>query len=198
MIQEAARELAASVLRPAAQDADAARVVPDAVKEQAAELGLTLLACRMRLAASPRSARPSPACSSPRRSPRRHRPRGRAARPVAVATAIANYGSADQQATYLPAFTEDENPPPAALAIQEPQPLFDALAPAHTGTISGDQLTLNGTKALVANAPEAALFIVSALVDGAPRLVIVEPGTDGLTTEEDPAMGVRAAAPPRA
>lgn len=198
MIQEAARELASAVLRPAAQDADAARVLPDSVKEQAADLGLTLLGVPDALGgiAEERSAVTGVLVTEALS----HGDIGLAAAllaPSAVATAIANYGSADQQATYLPAFTEDENPPHAALAIQEPQPLFDALAPRTTGTISGDQITLNGTKALVANAPEAALFIVSAQIDGAARLVIVEPGTAGLTTEEDPAMGVRAAATSR-
>jgi alkylation response protein AidB-like acyl-CoA dehydrogenase len=194
MIQEAARELAATVLRPAAQDADAARVVPDSVKGQAAELGLTLLGVPDALGgiAEERSAVTGVLVTEALS----HGDIGLATAllaPAAVATAIANYGDADQQATYLPAFTEDEEAPHAALAIQEPQPLFDALAPKTTGKLSGDQLTLNGTKALVANAQEAALFVVSALVDGAPRLVIVEPGTKGLSTEEDPAMGIRAA-----
>jgi alkylation response protein AidB-like acyl-CoA dehydrogenase len=198
MIQEAARELASTVLRPAATDADAARVVPDSVKEQAAELGLTLLGVPDALGgiAEERSAVTGVLVVEELA----HGDIGLAAAllaPAAVASAIANYGSADQQATYLPAFTEEDQPPHAALAIQEPQPLFDALAPRTTGTIAGDHLTLNGTKALVANAPEAALFVVSALVDGVARLVIVEPGTKGLTTEEDPAMGIRAAATSR-
>ncbi|MBO9532821.1 MAG: acyl-CoA dehydrogenase family protein, partial [Solirubrobacteraceae bacterium] len=147
MIQEAARELAATVLRPAAQDADAARVVPDAVKEQAAELGLTLLGVPDALGgiAEERSAVTGVLVTEALA----HGDVGLAAAllaPAAVATAIANYGDADQQATYLPAFTEDEVAPHAAIAIQEPQPLFDALAPKTTGTISGDKLTLNGTK----------------------------------------------------
>src|SRR4029079_19543493 len=36
------------------------------------------------------------------------------------------------------------------------------------------------------------LFVVGARLDGANVLVIVESGTDGLTVEADPAMGVRA------
>ncbi len=198
MIQEAARELAGSVLRPAAQDADAARVVPDAVKEAALELGLTLLGVPDELGgiAEERSAVTGVLVTEALA----HGDVGLAAAllaPSAVATAIANYGDADQQATYLPAFTEDEQPPHAALAIQEPQPLFDALSPKTTGELSGDTLTLNGTKALVANAPGAALFVISATINGEARLVIVEPGTDGLSTEDDPAMGIRAAATSR-
>ena len=46
--------------------------------------------------------------------------------PGAVATAIGLWGSAEQEATYLPAFT-GEDVPAAALAILEPRPLFDPL-----------------------------------------------------------------------
>ncbi|MEN0015861.1 MAG: acyl-CoA dehydrogenase, partial [Solirubrobacteraceae bacterium] len=49
------------------------------------------------------------------------------------------------------------------------------------------------TKALVADAENGALFIISALIGGEARLVIVEAGTAGLSVEPDPAMGVRAA-----
>ena len=50
--------------------------------------------------------------------------------PGSVATAISLWGSDEQQATYLPAFTGDESPA-AALALTEPAVLFDALEPAH-------------------------------------------------------------------
>lgn len=44
MLREAARELADEVLRPAASQADTDRTVPDAVREHAAQMGMTLLA----------------------------------------------------------------------------------------------------------------------------------------------------------
>ena len=46
--------------------------------------------------------------------------------PGAVATAIGHWGTPEQEATYLPAFT-GEDTPAAALAILEPRPLFDPL-----------------------------------------------------------------------
>jgi hypothetical protein len=54
-------------------------------------------------------------------------------------------------------------------------------------------LVLDGTKSLVPGAANADLFIVSALVDGEPRLVIVPPATTGVTVSDNPAMGLRAA-----
>ncbi len=52
--------------------------------------------------------------------------------PGAVATAIGLWGSAEQEATYLPAFT-GEDVPAAALAILEPRPLFDPLTAGDEG-----------------------------------------------------------------
>ncbi|MDO9355850.1 MAG: acyl-CoA dehydrogenase family protein [Solirubrobacteraceae bacterium] len=192
MIQEAARELASAVLRPAAEKADHDRKVSDEVKAQASELGLALIGVPDELGgiAEERSAVTAVLAIEALA----HGDMGQAVAlmaPAAVATAISNYGDAGQQATYLPAFTEDEAPS-AALAIHEPQPLFDPLAPRTTGKISGDTITLDGAKALVADADGAALFVISALIDGEARLVIVEAGAEGLLTEPDPAMGVRA------
>jgi alkylation response protein AidB-like acyl-CoA dehydrogenase len=52
---------------------------------------------------------------------------------------------------------------------------------------------LDGEKSLVARGAEAELFVVGAMLDGKPVLVLVESGTEGLSVEGDPAMGVRAA-----
>ena len=194
MIQEAARELATEVLRPAAADADAERRTPDTVFEQAAAMGMTLLGVPAELGgvAEERSTVAGVLVME-------ELARGDMGLAVsimasaAVANALANYGDSAQQATFLPPFTDEKEPAGGALALQEPQPLFDPLAPAATAVRQGDQLVLNGRKSLVPGAENADLFIVSALLDGEARLVIVEPGTTGLTVGEDPAMGLRAA-----
>lgn len=82
----------------------------------------------------------------------------------------------------------------AALAMQEPQPLFDATTPRTNATRDGDELVVTGTKALVARVAEAELFVISVTHEEAARLLIVEANTPGLTIEDEPAMGVRAAA----
>ncbi len=194
MFQEAARELASAVLRPAAQQADHDRAIPVEVREAAGELGLTLLGVPDEFGgvAEERSAVTGVLVTEALA----HGDLGLAAAllaPGAVASALANYGDADQQATFLPAFT-GEDPPAAALALQEPQPLFDPLAPRTTATAEGGSLRLDGVKALVAGAADAELFIVGAMVEGEARLVIVESGLPGLAIEDDPAMGIRAAA----
>ena len=116
--------------------------------------------------------------------------------PGSVATAIGLWGSDEQQQTYLPAFSDpsaDADVPAAALALTEPQVLFDPLSPRTTAVRNGDGYLLNGVKALVPRGAEAELFVVGASFDGQPVLFLVESSTDGLALEADPAMGVRAA-----
>jgi len=112
--------------------------------------------------------------------------------PGSVATALSLWGSDEQQHTYLPAFTADEVPA-AALALTEPRPLFDALAPSTTATRTGGGFRLDGVKSMVPRGAEAELFVVGALLDGEPRLFLVESGTDGVEIEAEPSMGLRAA-----
>ncbi|NHN54219.1 acyl-CoA dehydrogenase [Calidifontibacter sp. DB0510] len=194
MIAEAARELADEVLRPAAAQADTDRTLPEEVASQAAAMGMTLLAVPAELGgvAEERSAVTSVLVLE-------ELARGDMGLAVAimssaaVANALANYGDSAQQATFLPAFTDEKDPATGALALAEPRPLFDPRKPATTATRQGDNLVLNGTKSLVVGADSADLFIVSALLDNEPRLIIVQPGTEGLRTSDDPAMGIRAA-----
>src|SRR5690606_31664859 len=103
------------------------------------------------------------------------------------------YGTSDHQATFLAHLTS-EAPAPAALAIQEPQPLFDPFALRTEATRHGDQLRVTGTKAMVPLGTTAELFVVGVRLDDEPRLLIVPAETAGLRVEADPAMGMRAAA----
>ncbi len=52
---------------------------------------------------------------------------------------------------------------------------------------------LDGVKSMVPRGADAELFVVGARLDGANVLVIVESGSEGLSVEAEPAMGVRAA-----
>ena len=193
MIQGVARELADEIIRPAAATADAERTVTAEVRSAAADMGLHLVGVPAELEgiAEERSAVTGAIVLE-------ELSRGDMGiataimAPAAVATAIAAYGDADQQATYLPEFT-GENPPIAAIALHEPQPLFDPFALKTTGRFEGEEIVLDGVKAIVPGAESADLFIVSAAIDGQSRLVIVKPGIEGLKVEDDPALGVRAA-----
>lgn len=194
MFQEAAKEFASSNIRPAALDADTARTVPDELRSQADELGLALLGVSDELggAAEERSAVTGVLVAEALA----HGDFSLAAAllaPSAVATALSLYGDADQQQTFLTPFTEDV-PPRASLALQEPHPLADPLEPRTTARREGETLIVDGAKSLVLDGAGAELLVINVLLDGKARLLIVEPGTDGVLTEDDPAMGLRAAA----
>ena len=113
--------------------------------------------------------------------------------PGAVSTALSLWGTDEQQATYLPAFTGDDVPA-AALALTEPRPLFDPLELRTTATRTDDGFVLNGEKSLVVRGAEAELFVIGAELDGKPQLFLVESGTPGIQIEAEPSMGLRAAA----
>lgn len=193
MIADVVRELAAEVVRPAAAAADEGCAAPEELLEATLELGLPILGVPEELGgiATERSAVGGVLV---------HEALSQgdmglavaALAPGAVATAISLWGTEEQQQTYLPHFTGAEVPA-AALALAEPRPLFDPLSPAATAERRGDGFVLDGTKSGVVRGDRAELFVVGALLDGEPRLFVVESGAAGITVESDPSMGLRAA-----
>ncbi len=195
MLQEGVRDFAEAKVRPIAKQADFDRATPDEVLSQANELGVNMLGVPEELGgvmheqAAVTSVLIGEALA--------HGDMGvayAALAPGAVATAIAHWGTAEQEATYLPAFT-GEDTPAAALAILEPRPLFDPLKLETTASRAGEEWVLNGAKALIARPGDCELFLVAAEAeDLGPALFVIESGAKGLLVEEEPAMGLRPAA----
>jgi alkylation response protein AidB-like acyl-CoA dehydrogenase len=193
MLVDVVREYAEEVVRPAAAEADAVAAAPEAVLKASLEIGLPILGVPEDLGgiSTERSAMAGTLVAEALA----HGDMGLAVAtlaPGAVSTALSLWGSEQQQATYLPAFTGDEVPA-AALALTEPRPLYDALAPETTATRDGDGYVLDGVKSMVPRGADAELFVVGALLDGEPRLFVVESGTPGVEIEAEPSMGLRAA-----
>jgi len=195
MFQEAGRAFAAEQIRPAAKAADDERKTPPEVLAQATELGVAMLGVPAELGGVMEEGAATAAALIGEALA--HGDMGiayAALAPGAVATAIGLWGSAEQEATYLPPFTE-ENAPAAALAILEPRPLFDPLRLDTTAKRDGSDWVLDGAKSLIARATECELFLVAAEAEGVgPALFVVESGTKGLSVEDEPAMGLRPAA----
>ena len=195
LFQEAGRDFAAARVRPAALAADDERATPPELIAQATELGVNMLGVPEELGgvvheqAAVTSVLIGEALA--------HGDMGIAytlLAPGAVATAIGLWGNAEQEATYLPAFT-GEDVPAAALAILEPRALFDPLQLETRARREGGEWVLEGTKSLLARAQECELFLVAAEAEGiGPALFVVESGTKGLAIEDEPAMGLRPAA----
>lgn len=194
MIVETVKEFAEEVLRPAARDADAAAAYPPDLIAKAAELGITAVNIPEDFEgiAEHRSTITNTLVAEALA----YGDMGLALpilAPGGVAAALTHWGSADQQATYLPAFA-GENVPQACLAIAEPRPLFDPTALTTTAVRTPGGYRLTGTKSLVPAAADAEVFIIAAQLDGRPAMFIVESASEGLTVTPDPSMGVRAAA----
>jgi alkylation response protein AidB-like acyl-CoA dehydrogenase len=194
MIVAVVREFSEEVLRPGAAEAEAANDTPKEVLAQTGEFGLTLLNLPESLGglSEERSAVTGVLVAEALAEG----DMGQAVAclaPAAVATAIALWGSDEQQQTYLPEFT-GENVPTAALAIAEPTVLFDALDLKTSATKTSDGYRLTGIKSGVVRGTEAELFVIGAELDGEPRLFIVESKTKGVGVAADPGMGLRAAA----
>lgn len=195
MFQEAGRAFAAEQVRPAALDADSACATPAELLDAAAELGVNMLGVPEELGGVMHEQ--SAVTSVLIGEALAHGDMGiayAALAPGAVATAIGLWGSAEQESTYLPAFT-GENIPAAALAILEPRPLFDPLKLETKARREGEEWVLDGAKSLLARAKDCELFVIAAEAEGiGPTLFVAEAGSKGLSVEEEPAMGLRPAA----
>ncbi len=198
MLVEAVGSFAADEVRPAAAAADHACATPAELLSQSAELGITMLGVPEEVGGvmSERSAVAGVLVAEALAKGDAGIATAALA-PGAFATALGLWGDADQQATYLPAFTE-ENPPAASLALLEPEPLFDPLKLGTKARRESGDWVLSGVKALVPRASEAELFLVAADADEfGPALFLIEAGAEGLSTEAEPAMGIRAGATQR-
>lgn len=195
MLQEGVRDFAETKVRPVAKQADFDRATPDELLAQANELGVNMLGVPEELGgvmheqAAVTSVLIGEALA--------HGDMGiayAALAPGAVATAIGHWGTPEQEATYLPAFT-GEDTPTAAVALLEPRPLFDPLKLETTARRDGADWVLDGVKSLVARPGACELFVVGAEAEGlGPALFVIEAGAAGLAVEDEPAMGLRAAA----
>jgi alkylation response protein AidB-like acyl-CoA dehydrogenase len=193
MIADVVAEFAAEVVRPAAADANEECAAPVDLLKATLDIGLPILGVPEELGgiATERSS----VAAVLVHEALAHGDMGLAVAalaPGAVATTLSLFGTDEQQSTYLPAFTGDEVPA-AALALAEPTPLYDPAVPATSAEKRGDGYVLNGVKSGVVRGAEAELFVLSATLDGAPQLFVVESGTPGITIESDPSMGLRAA-----
>ena len=198
MLVEAVSDFAAAAVRPAAMDADAATETPAELIDQAAELGLGMLGIPEELGGV--MAERSAVTAVLAGEALAHGDMGIAfavLAPGAVASAIGLWGDAEQQAKYLPPFA-DEHAPVAALALLEPRPAFDPLALATQARRDGEDWVISGVKSLVPRASSCELFVVAAEVAGeGPALFVIEAGTNGVVSEREPSMGLRAASTAR-
>ena len=194
MIVETVTEFAEEFLRPAARDADEAATYPPELIRKSAELGIT--AIKVPEAFDGIAENRTIVTSALVAEALAHGDMGLALpilAPGGVAAALAQWGSADQQASYLTEFA-GENVPQACVMIAEPHPLFDPTMLKTTAVRTPSGYRLDGVKSLVPAARSCELFVVAAQFNGHPELFIVEADSAGLSVNTDRSMGIRAAA----
>ncbi len=194
LIVQTVEKFAEEMLRPAARDADEAVAYPPGLIAKATELGISAINIPEDFDGI--AAHRSSVTNVLVAEALAYGDMGLALpilAPSGVASALTHWGSADQQATYLPEFA-GENVPQACVAIAEPHPLFDPTRLRTTAVRTPGGYRLDGVKSLVPAAADAELFVVGAQLNGKPALFIVESSCAGVTVKADPSMGIRAAA----
>jgi len=200
LVRDTLRDFAASVVRPAARAADEASELPAGFLQQAWELGLTAtqLPSAVGGGGEPRSPVTNAlvleelACGDAALALA-------ATAPGAFAFAIADHGTAEQQARLLPRFCGQQFAA-GAIAWIEPSPVFDPLALATSAEAKGDGFVLNGKKRFVAMGDLAQDFLViarraNAVKPGFAALdaFIVPRGAPGVTLgEREKLLGMKA------
>lgn len=196
MLRDSVRRLVDEVIAPVAESADAACCASAEVLQQIHELGLNYIAAPEELGGAAES---RPIVTNMIMA--EELGRGdmgialAALAPIGVLNALVEWGTAEQQATYLPLLTE-EQPVAATLAVNEPHPGAD---PACLKTVArkvDGGYELSGEKALVPLGASAEFMLVAAQVADTDEraLFIVAGSAAGLGAKADPSMGIRAAA----
>jgi alkylation response protein AidB-like acyl-CoA dehydrogenase len=193
MLVDMLQGFALEVLRPAAHEADAQARVPAALINQAHELGLahygvseaqgglagerTVLSNAL-IAESLAQGDFSLAAAL--------------LVPLSAANCIRRWGTAEQQAAWLPAFIGEESAPAYALTVNEPGVLADPGQPAMRARKRGKHYLLDGERALVIAGLDASRLIVSAQAGDGPALFIVDAASKGVSRRAEPGMGLKA------
>ena len=166
MLVDVVTELATEVVRPAAADADAACATPPEVLEAGNEIGLPILGVPESLGglSDERTAMAGTLVAEALA-------RGDLGIAVAtlangsVATALSLWGTDEQQATYLPAFTGDR----ARRRALSPSPSRPSSSTRSSRRRpprrTADGYVLDGVKSLVPRGADAELFVVGARLD---------------------------------
>lgn len=193
MIVDMLSRFADDVIRPSAENCDEQAGLDPKVEAQALELGLTLYAVPAEFGGVAENLSPVTSVLIAEQLARGDMGIALALlAPFSVAQAITQWGTSEQQNLYLPAFCEDK-PPVATIAVDEPTALFDPTQLNTRARRDKNGYVIDGLKSAVVRAEDGDLFLVAAELEGqGPRLFLIERGTDGLSCQREPAMGLRA------
>lgn len=194
MIRDNVRRFAENVLRAQAAKADEDCRLPKEILHQAQELGLAYYAVPEALGGA--GTERSPITTMLVAEDLAWGDMGLAwalLSSLSSANALTHWGSAAQQEKFLPAFLDESKPLQAAIAVNEPTPLFDPMKLSCKAQSNAQGYLLNGEKSVVPLAQDAELFLVAAKVLGkGPAVFLVKSDSEGLSLKADRGMGLRA------
>lgn len=116
-----------------------------------------------------------------------------------VVNTLSRWGNKQQQEHWLPKFFSEEATADssqvfsAAIAVQEPQPLFESNTLTTKAKKNKKGYLLNGIKSFIPLAGKADLYLVAAEFKGKNEIFIVPATSKGLSFKATPAMGLRSA-----
>jgi alkylation response protein AidB-like acyl-CoA dehydrogenase len=108
-----------------------------------------------------------------------------------VINALTQWGSAEVQAKYLTAFSEDSELK-ATFAVQENTPAFNPFQLKTQATDQNGQYSISGEKTAVLLGQSADILLVSAMLNGQPEVFVV-PRHPSIQMKKSPAMGLKPA-----
>jgi alkylation response protein AidB-like acyl-CoA dehydrogenase len=194
MIKDTVRSYAEEVVRGLAHDANEAMTLPENYLEDIQALGLNFFSVPEVLGGAAQSYSPTTSAIIAEELAWGDMSLAFATlAPVGVANAIVRWGTPKQKDTYLPNYL-GEKPVKAAIAVQEPNALFDPKILATKAKKTKRGFEISGVKTLLPFGGEADLYLVAARYKKQPRLFFVRGDSEGVSWKAAPAMGLRATA----
>jgi len=192
MIRDSVKSYAENNIRPLALAADENATLPESLLEDAQELGLNYFAIPENLGGAGQLSPMTSALVAEDLAWGDFSLAYAILSSSSVVNTISRWGNEQQQASWLPKFCE-EHAYNAAIAVQEPQPLFNTELLSTKAKQNKKGFTISGTKSLVPLAGNAQLYLVAAQFKGKNQVFIVPADSKGLVFESSPAMGLRGA-----
>lgn len=190
MIRDSVRSFAEHNIRPQALVADEEAKLPKALLEQAQDLGLNYFPLPENLGGANQLSPMTNALVAEDLAWGDFSLAYAILSSTSVVNTLCRWGNEQQKTSWLDKFCQTEifN---AAIAVQEPQALFNPELLTCKAKKNKKGYLLSGTKSLVPLAGSAELYLVAAQFKGQNQLFIVPSNSKGLSFKASPAMGLR-------
>jgi len=193
MIRDSVKSYAEHNIRPLALSADEEAKLPESLLENAEELGLNYFAIPENLGGAGQLSPMTNALVAEDLGWGDFSLAYAILSSSSVVNTLSRWGSNEQKSHWLPKFCNEKQVFNAALAVQEPQPLFNSELLNTKVKQNKKGFLITGAKSLVPLAGKAQLYLVAAQFKGKNQVFIVPAETKGLQFQSSPAMGLRAA-----